>query len=541
MDIMDFFPYPEAREGQRLVLSEVQRRWNDADVFVINVPTAGGKTAISLSILRWANACCKLKGVYTAPTNILVDQFIESFPKSASLHRKAHYHCIHKRPIAENCGVCPLLKEKRCPESPYLKAVRRAHVVPWLVCNTYTYLAHKLYAPVAIFDEGHGLISIAQDRMAKVFWHKDYGFPISINSYGSLLNWLERLPEEVKQSPKIRLLAEEIQRVPPRYLVQKSVELLRNEEELCLKLLPLDVSDKCGFLWPKSKNPKKSVQKIILLSATINEQDIESLGLSDKRVVYLETPSPIPVERRPIAISRSVNMSYATQDRDLPKLADIILSKLAANVGKGFIHTTYGLSEKLRKIPELRNHPRLMWHDRENRTEVYSTFKHSDTTLGKVLIACGMEEGVSLDYEIATWQLLTKVPYPSLADPATRHKANEQPLWYQWETLKKVIQAAGRICRTPTDFGSTEIVDSCMLRLLESSGKIRVPSYFLEGIQEVAEVSIPCVNSSTYNVDSAVTPRQTTGQKTLASMSAISARPAESGKPTGRRNPFLPR
>jgi hypothetical protein len=440
-----------------------------------------GKTAISLALMRWAWECGRMKGIYAAPNNILVQQFLDAFPKSVSLHRKDHYTCMYERPLAENCAACPKLADKECPNSPYLKAVRRAHVVPWLVCNTYTYLAHKLYAPLVIFDEGHGLVNLAKERCATNYWHKDWHFPQGIRNYGQLISWLDSFGEG-GLSPKLQALRNEIEVHPPKYLIQKSLELYHGRQELCLRKLPVEVSDKCGFLWPQGKNPKKSVQKIVLLSATINKQDIADMGLDSKRVLYLEAESPIPIERRPVYVRPIANMSYASQDREMPKLVDFLLEKLNSEEGRGFIHVTYGLSAKLRRDPRLVNHPRLMWHDREDRTEKYAAFKESSRE-DLVFVASGMEEGVSLDYELARWQVIAKCPYPSLAEPAIRYLAEQRPEWYKWETLKKLTQACGRVCRTPTDFGKTYIVDSSALRLLREGATMGlIPHYLKEAL-----------------------------------------------------------
>jgi len=92
-----------------------------------------------------------------------------------------------------------------------------------------------------------------------------------------------------------------------------------------------------------------------------------------------------------------------------------------------------------------------------------------------------MEEGVSLDYDLARWQVITKCPYPSLAEPAIRYLADQKPAWYQWETLKKLVQACGRVCRTPEDWGITYITDTTALRLFRENGRM-IPNYLKEAL-----------------------------------------------------------
>ena len=47
IDIMEFFPYETPRDSQEYVLKQVQDNWKKAEVFVIRVPVAGGKSAIA--------------------------------------------------------------------------------------------------------------------------------------------------------------------------------------------------------------------------------------------------------------------------------------------------------------------------------------------------------------------------------------------------------------------------------------------------------------------------------------------------------------
>jgi Rad3-related DNA helicase len=66
---------------------------------------------------------------------------------------------------------------------------------------------------------------------------------------------------------------------------------------------------------------------------------------------------------------------------------------------------------------------------------------------------------------MASWQVILKVPYPSLADPVIAEWAQRDHEAYSWETLKEMIQATGRVCRGPTDVGVTYVFDKSFERL----------------------------------------------------------------------------
>ena len=121
-----------------------------------------------------------------------------------------------------------------------------------------------------------------------------------------------------------------------------------------------------------------------------------------------------------------------------------------------------------------------MFHDKDTKTKIYQGFRES--TEPKVLVASGMYEGVDLPYDAGRWQVLAKIPYPSLGDPVTKYLANKDPEYYAWETIKQVLQACGRICRRLDDFGETFIIDSNFRRLYTQHREL-FPDYFIDSVR----------------------------------------------------------
>lgn len=424
-----------------------------------------GKTAISLTIQRWLYkhpGGKKYKSAFILPNNLLLDQVKESNKRLHTLHKMSHYDCPVY--IGENCETIRKDKElcQKCSNCPYLKAVRRSHVVPYMACNTHTFMAHKIRSHALILDEAHLLKGVIQERASRRLWHHEYDIPTGVNSYGSLLRWAESVKDKMpyKNDKKFKLLYGELIESRHKYLVQKAIEPLRGEDRFCLRLLPMDIKEHARVLWPAGK-----AEKIFLMSATINEKDIEELGLDGRRVGYFHAESPIPPENRPCAADFVGNMSYRSQERNLPKAVERIKERLSETMDKGLVHMPYSMVEKLKESGAFKGNSRILFHDKENKLEVFHKFKELPADSGAVLIASGLYEGVSLDHDLARWQIICKVPYPSLADPAIKYKAENDPDWYAWETIKVIEQAAGRVCRTPDDFGLTEIIDSSFRRL----------------------------------------------------------------------------
>lgn len=463
------------RPYQQEVFEELEAKWQGADVFVLRLPTAWGKMVAAMTVLKWANKEDKRTGIWINPTKLLVDQATRTFPRLHAMRSKSSYMCLHRE--GNTCADTHREEEEHCGMCPYKKAVKMSHVVPYMTANYHTYLAHKLYKECLIVDEAHLLIKIARDRAAKRLWYKDYGYPTGISTYGALLNWVESHPLR-ETDVKLKLLLKELSEGRHKYLVEKSLELYRGREELVLKLLPLDVSDQCGFLWPSKKGKKPP--KIVLMSATIGEQDIKDLGLNSRRVVYIDAKSPIPIDRRPFHIAPIASLNYHSMDTELPKIADFINECLKLNPEKGLIHAPYSMA---RRLQNLLNSPRLVYHDQDNKTERFNEFYNSDPKEGKVLVCSGLYEGISLDGDTGRWQVITKVPYQSLAEPAIKYKAEQDPQWYAWQAATLVIQAVGRICRGPNDFGETIILDKNFNTLYNNYRNL-FPKWFIEGVIE---------------------------------------------------------
>jgi Rad3-related DNA helicase len=468
------------RPWQEPVLELLEQDWAAADVWCIALPVAWGKRYLMNAIMR-REAKAKVKSVGLNPTNILNEQFLETFPKVHTLRGMGTYSCERyadqpeeHRLSCKEARACS--KEKKfCSNCPYTAAVRKAHAMPYGIYNYHTYLAHKLFAHTLIVDEAHNLLPMIQGMAGRVLWHFQYGFPSSIQSYGQLLRWVEKHPK-LKTDAKLGALQKELISGRVRYLVQKGTDWYHGREEECLKLLPIDVSDQPPLLWPSK------VKKIVLMSATIGRKDVEELGLSKRRVRFISAASPIPADRRPVIAKTAYNMSFAAQDVSLPLVAADIRKLLASNPEKGFVHAPYAVAEKLREL--LGGEPRLMFHNRDNKRAQYQAFRDSNPSDGKVLVASGLYEGVDLLEDMGRWQVIAKVPWPSLAEPAIAYRAEHDREWYSWEAIKVVQQAVGRICRSPTDFGKTIILDNSFKRLFDDNQEL-FPQWWIDSLSFV--------------------------------------------------------
>lgn len=418
------------------------------------------------------------------PTNQLVEQFRDEFPDTPTMSRLDSYYCdTWKRPCSITRAKCrSFCRGGICPASGELSEAKYRRGPG--IYNYHTYLAHGIFREVLVIDEAHNLIPVIRDRLGLTIWAHDYKFPRNMYSNEQIAEWIATLPANRQNHKKIKLLKEAVTFRVPQYIVERTRAQFNGkgtirgqpEDRDCLRLLPVDISNAPPMFWPP-----KEVEKKILLSATIGRKDVEQLGLRGK-TLYIDCKSPIPAENRPIILQDVVSVNYANLVPASVELAKYITNVVDYHSGeKGIIHATYKMSELLRQsLPG----ERFMFHTRSDKRDVYEKFRLSAPTEGRVLVACGMYEGIDLPEDMGRFQIISKIPWSSLANPAIRHLAELDPEWFTWETLKIFIQACGRISRTPEDHGITYVPDTSVHRLLQDGFRHNlIPDWFNEAIE----------------------------------------------------------
>jgi len=467
------------RPVQEEVLRKVEEKLDSSDVFILRMPVASGKTLTSLTLARYLNQAKKWKSRLLVPNNMLLQQYMDDFPNLNTLRKRESYTCslYENQSVKYDCGEHTRLTGKNgkrgpyCKGCPYVTALRKAQVMPYVVINNYTYLAYKMYAEGLIIDEGHLLTGMLKDMAARRLWHHDYRFPNYVRTYGQLARWVdERLTRTPKDKKLLELKAELVaNRVS--YLVEKGTGLYRGEERECLKLIPVDIRSQPPLLWPQHK-----VKKLFFLSGTINRKDVEDMGLGDRRICIIDAPSPIPIERRPLIVDPKFTLAASAHGRDIPALAQYLRDLANSKEGKGFIHAPYSLAMELQK--HLSDHPRFLFHTNQTKHRIFTEFKQSQDG---IMVASGMYEGIDLADDAARWQVICKVPWANLTEPAMQYMAQQDPEGYANEAARLVVQAYGRVCRSPTDYGETIIVDRSFLRLYNNYREL-FPGWFCDAV-----------------------------------------------------------
>lgn len=456
-DILDYFPPGlTPRPAQVELLRAVQTAWSGADVLVLLCPPASGKTEIAYTIAHW-QAAGGVTTNYLPPENVLVQQTAARYPNLTTLLRKDMYTC--------QCHVSEESQEA-CALSQYRYAKSCAQTARVRLMNTHVYRAHKLYAPVAIFDEAHKLSDLLDDVWPVRFWARDYDIPDTLQTVADVIEWGQAHLKQDPSDDRLRKQLVEVSRIRQVSTVERRTLPYRGKPASLLEVRPAPKKVADLRLWPYP------VQKIVLMSATIGPKDVEELGLNGRRVVYLTCDSPIPAPQRPVVFRRVCNMGMRYLDHALPLLAREVLRLLESEPGKGLVHVPYSLVPRLQ---QLMSHSRLRWHTKYDKQDALTAFRAEPASSGAVLVCSGLYEGVDLPFEDDSWQVIGKVPYPSLGDEDVKRKLAADPDWYDWQAIKKLLQAYGRLPRRVDGHGTTYIFDLNYERLLKADRKRSTP------------------------------------------------------------------
>jgi Rad3-related DNA helicase len=164
------------------------------------------------------------------------------------------------------------------------------------------------------------------------------------------------------------------------------------------------------------------------------------------------------------------------KDTPIEKIAASVDTQMKTLPGPIMVHTTYskapGLSEAL-DTPSFFN-------DRLSKESSIQRFK----TEGGAFVAAGCAEGLDLPGDLCRLNIIPKLNYPDLSDPAVKRRRGEADgeTWYMLETLKQTIQQSGRSTRHEADWSNTVVMDPQFSRYVNKCYK-HLPKYFTDAIR----------------------------------------------------------
>ena len=544
-DLNRYTPRKEQEEALEFV-KKVHSSKADNKFYLMNLPVGTGKSHLALMISQWfLNTISQDSKVdIITPGKILQDQYDEEYESITNLKGKDNYNCSSYSCSCAQGKEFNKLNKTTCDFCPYDSA-KEAYIGGRVsLTNFHLYLIHSLYTPkvlenrdsrLLIVDECHLLdevmsdfisIKITETVIKKLrFENEDeiiskLKYVATIDDYIQFLEYFKgeiiltiarttnnmiTTPTTAKNTKRDLKLSKILDYVNDDV---KSIQVMADLKQYETKIevfLKEYTDDRDNWVLEKSFNEKtrhyelslepiwsyKYLNKyvwdnydmVILMSGTILSKKIfsELNGLDLKKCVYYSIPSPFPVENRQIFYMPLGKMSYAKKEEtfvNYKSYLDKILNKYKDS--KGIIHTnSFELSTWIKN--DIKN-KRLLFHDSANKTEMLK--KHFDSEEATVLISPSISTGVSFDGDKSRFQIIAKIPYPSLGSQKNKLRQKNNPEWYAWKTCAILQQMCGRSIRSKTDFADTIIIDGSFGDIIKYSSEY-LPLWFQESIKRI--------------------------------------------------------
>ena len=208
---------------------------------------------------------------------------------------------------------------------------------------------------------------------------------------------------------------------------------------------------------------------MLLMSATILNKDgfCELLGINKCDVAFVSLPSPFPAANKPILYSPAGSMAARAINDTLPYLTAMIKEIMKAHPDeRGIVHChNWRIANHLK---ENIHSQRILIHNSDNREEMLQQHMTSDAG-NTVLLSPSMAEGVDLKDDAGRFSIICKIPYPFLGDKLVKKRMHKWVWWYSLQTVRTLIQSAGRSVRSKDDHAVTYILDADFDRLYKQN------------------------------------------------------------------------
>lgn len=544
-DLSKFKPRKEQREALDFIDSEYKSNPNNK-FFLLNLPVGTGKSHLALMITDWYRKNVNRSTRVDIITNskILQDQYSQSYESISDLKGKDNYECKNFSCSCAQGAEFNRLNKTTCEECPYSSA-RDGFINGGIsLTNFYLYILYAMYNPklmenrgskVLIVDECHefddvmsNFVSIRMSaNIIKKFKFsneheilKQLKYVNSTDKYVDFLrfllneiiptiesmeNGLGNMPRNIREDKrdlkiskllksknvdvklmqlitdlkqyqtKITIFLKEYKDNPNNWVLETSYNEKTNQKELSLEpIWAYDYLDKYVF---------SNYDMVFLMSGTILDKSLfcQINGLDVSKASYYSISSPFNVKNRPIYYMPLGKMSYKNKEETFKRYIPYIKKLLEKYKGrKGIIHTnSFELSNW---IKDSIKDPRLVYHNSSDKDDVLRFHKESKEPT--VLVSPSMGTGVSFDNDDARFQIIAKIPYPSLASQKNKLRQKNNPEWYSWKTVSGIVQMSGRPVRSTLDYADTIILDGSFGDVIKYSSHY-IPNWVQDAVKRI--------------------------------------------------------
>jgi len=544
-DLLKYTPRKEQKEAMSFIESEYQKNKLNK-FFLLNLPVGSGKSHLALMIADWYKKNVNKMARVDIITNskILQDQYSGTYDSISDLKGKENYECETYSCSCAQGAEFNRLNKTSCEACPYASARESFVGGNVSLTNFYLYILYAIYNPklmesrdarVLIVDEAHefddvmsSFISIKiTEAIVKKFKFSNETQIIkmlkgvsTISQYVDFLKFFSseiistiesmesgmsnqsrnvksdkrdlkiskllktknndvkmmQLATDLKQyQSKIEIFLKEYKENPNNWVLEPNYNEKTKQKELSLEpIWAYDYLDKYVF---------SQYDMVFLMSGTILDKNLfcQLNGLDVTKAVYYSIASPFPLRNRPIYYMPVGKMSYKSKEDTFKKYIPYIQKLLDKYKNKkGIIHTN---SFELAKwIENSIKDKRLIFHDSSNKDEMLKY--HMESEEPTVIVSPSMDTGVSFDNDSARFQIIAKVPYPSLGSQKNKMRQSNNPDWYAWKTVSGFIQMTGRPVRSDMDYADTIVIDGSFGDVIKHSSHF-IPDWIQDAIKRI--------------------------------------------------------
>lgn len=512
--------YPPRPEQKRIINEIIEAIELGFKNIIIEAGTGTGKSAIATTIANYVGDSYIL-----TMTKQLQNQYLDDFEDMlAEIKGTSNYTC-NLRPV--NCDDCMQLdaNKGRHYNCKYKQAIETAKEHPCVITN-YDYLFYagnyaEVFGPreLMVLDESHNLEKKIMHLIGKTLnrqmtW-KHYGLDIfypvtkgaTLKSIDNVDYWVSTLHElEVrarsnaksavnrknrelytKDKLKFQYLITQLEDTEAKFIIELPTkkDIINDkqingkfENGLKAEFKPLKINDYSDQLLHFGNIR-------LFMTGTLGNKDkfCQWIGIDPKETYYIFVKSPFPKQNRPIIKSYVGSMSGRTGKNPnwrnaaaIEKIQKIIKKHKHE---KGVIHTSS--NQQAWFIKKMLNSKSVWVAQGPTREDTIKRFESSRKPV--ILVGAGLKDGVDFKGDKCRYQILFKMPYPSLAGKQVNIRMHYDNSWYAYQTIMPLMQAYGRGIRDMDDYCVMYVLDSDFDRLLNQH-RYLFNEYFLEAIKQ---------------------------------------------------------
>ena len=447
----------------------------------------------------------KHRSMVCTVTKALQDQYTGLFPYDCVMFKgKSNYMCDVDNNLdceAAPCVTDPSLK-RQCQmgrKCKYYNARNSALVNKFSVMNYNAFMClpeHTRQIEYLVCDEASELEDAIADHYTVNIAYTQLASALAILNIDKLTServtdgyaWLKNLNEQLKSEQERfasrlsksktnkKKLSQEISNYKYIKCLSDTIGLLLSNwymTEIVIECKP----DNVTFTPLNVNNLAEAIfscaQTVILMSATIIDPPNFARRLGIKDYEYIEIDNTFDPKKSPIYCKvAKFNLNYANIDTNLPKVIEQV-DKICEHYvdKKGVIHThSFKITEKIQNT--FKRNKRFIYREPGLNNERLIKM-HTGRPDASVMVSPSLTFGTDLPDDLGRFQVIVKLPYPSLGSKKVKTLFERDKSWYSAKMLNELVQACGRCTRHIEDYSDTFILDGQILQVLKMNwGKL---------------------------------------------------------------------